>query len=230
MRGAVSRLRSRRGIALAVWVLAAALLIVCILISIPLYRNHRRDAYSVGCASSLDSAQNQLAIDYLSGNDSPKVSDTISVVDFAMNGSEDLCPAGGTVYLIKGGDDGLPYGLACGLHDTDKKERTRLNAAYAMTLVRDRLAETEDTPDRLTVTLNGKTVRANRTEETETQVLSGLLTSDDKVKISYAVTDSDTLDPEGGRIAWFSYADTAYYAIWTPGTGWSGSSWWGVTQ
>ena len=219
------------GIAALVVVLAVLVLALAVIAAAPVYRNYREQADEIGCVSSLTSANNQLAIETLSEGDTT-ADEAKAIVTRAMNGWDDLCPAGGTPYLVEA-EGGAPWRVVCGLHDKDTKERTRLNAAYALKQLRQKVDLEQKlgdlTPPEVTVVLNGKEYRALLTEQ-ETGMKRGTATTSG-VKgtvIRYALAGHGAFAEEvslpEGSICYFCFADEAHCAIWKHREGWSGDS------
>ena len=219
------------GIAALVVVLAVLVLVLAVIAAAPVYRNYREQADEIGCVSSLTSANNQLAIETLSEGDTT-ADEAKAIVTRAMNGWDDLCPAGGTPYLVSAEGD-VPWRVVCGLHDKDTKERTRLNAAYALKQLRQKVDLEQKlgdlTPPEVTVVLNGKEYRALLTEQ-ETGMKRGTATTSG-VKgtvIRYALAGHGAFAEEvslpEGSICYFCFADEVHCAIWKHREGWSGDS------
>ena len=225
------KLGGSSGIAALIVVLAILVLALAAAAAAPVYRNYREQADEIGCVSSLTSANNQLAIETLSEGDTT-AGEAKAIVTRAMNGWDDLCPAGGTPYLVAAEGD-VPWRVVCGLHDKDTKERTRLNAAYALKQLRQKVDLEQKlgdpTPPEVTVTLNGKEYRALLTEQ-ETGMKRGTATTSG-VKgtvIRYALAGHGAFAEEvslpEGSICYFCFADEAHCAIWKHREGWSGDS------
>ena len=219
------------GIAALVVVLAVLVLVLAVIAAAPVYRNYREQADEIGCVSSLTSANNQLAIETLSEGDTT-AGEAKAIVTRAMNGWDDLCPAGGTPYLVAAEGD-VPWRVVCGLHDKDTKERTRLNAAYALKQLRQKVDLEQKlgdlTPPEVTVVLNGKEYRALLTEQ-ETGMKRGTATTSG-VKgtvICYSLAGHGTFSGEAplpdGSVCYFCFADEEHCAIWKHREGWSGDS------
>ena len=225
------KLEGRSGIAAVVVILALLVLLLSVGIAIPVYRNYREQADEIGCVSSLTSANNQLSIEYLSAGELTAV-EAKAIVTKAMNGWDDLCPVGGTPYLVAAEGE-VPWRVVCGLHDKDTKERTRLNAANVLKQLR-RKVDLEQklgdpTPPEVTVTLNGKEYRALLTEQ-ETGLKRGTATTSG-VKgtvIYYSLSGygafAENISLPDGSVCYFSFADEEHCATWRHQEGWSGDS------
>ena len=225
------KLEGRSGIAAAVVILALLVLLLSVVIAVPVYRNYREQADEIGCVSSLTSANNQLSIEYLSAGELT-AGEAKAIVTKAMSGWDDLCPAGGTPYLVAAEGE-VPWRVVCGLHDKDTKERTRLNAANVLKQLRQKVDLEQKlgdpTPPEVTVTLNGKEYRALLTEQ-ETGFKRGTATTSGvKGTVIYyslagcgAFAENNSL-PDGS-VCYFSFADEEHCATWKHQEGWSGDS------
>lgn len=225
------KLSGRNGIAAAVVILAILVVILSVVIAIPFYRNYRNQTREIGCVSSLKSANDQLSIAYLSAGQLT-AAEAKAAVTRAMNGWDDLCPGGGTPYLVET-EDAVPWRVVCGLHDKDTKERTRLNAANVLEQVRQKVDLEQKlgdpAPAEVQVTLNGKEYPAVLTEE-ETGFKRGTAATSgvEGTVIHYALTGygafSGTPGPAGGSVCYFSFADENHCAAWSEQEGWTGDS------
>ena len=219
------------GIAALIVVLAILVLALAAAAAAPMLRNYREQADEIGCVSSLTSANNQLTIETISGGEMT-AGEAKAIVTKAMSGWDDLCPAGGTPYLVAA-EGGVPWRVGCGLHDKDTKERTRLNAAYVWKQLRQKIDLEQKlgnlTPPEVTVTLNGKEYRALLTEQ-ETGMKRGTATTSG-VKgtvIRYSLAGhgafAEDVSLPDGSICYFCFADEEHCAIWKHREGWSGDS------
>ena len=225
------KLGGSSGIAALIVILAILVLALAVVAAVPLYRNYREQGYEIGCVSSLTSANNQLAIETLSAGEMT-AGEAKAIVTRAMNGWDDLCPGGGTPYLAAAEGE-VPWRVVCGLHDKDTKERTRLNAAYVLKQLRQKIDLAQKlgdlTPPEVTVCLNGKEYRALLTEQ-ETGMKRGTATTSG-VKgtvICYSLAGHGTFSGEAplpdGSVCYFCFADEEHCAIWKHREGWSGDS------
>lgn len=225
------KLGGRNGIAAVIVVLAVLVLVMVVVIAVPVYRDYREQADEIGCVSSLTSANNQLSIEYLSSGELT-ADEAKAIVTKAMNGWDDLCPAGGTPYLVETEGE-VRWRVVCGLHDKDTKERTRLNAGYVLKQLRKKIDLEQklgnSTPSEVTVELNGEEYQALLTDQ-ETGLKRGTsVTSGVKGTVIYyslagygAFTEDISL-PDGS-ICYFSFADEEHCASWKHQRGWSGDS------
>ena len=219
------------GIAALVVVLAVLVLALAVIAAAPVYRNYREQADEIGCVSSLTSANNQLAIETLSGGDTT-AGEAKAIVTRAMNGWDDLCPAGGTPYLVAAEGE-VPWRVVCGLHDKDTKERTRLNAAYVLKQLRQKIDLEQKlgdpTPSEVTVELNGKEYQALLTDQ-ETGLKRGTSATSGVrgTVIYYSLAGygefTEDISLPVGSVCYFSFADEEHCATWKHQRGWSGDS------
>ena len=188
---------------------------------------------------SLDSASRQIAVDYLSGRTDPTPEEVREVAEKAMLGWDDICPAGGSVYVVenpnKDDPNTLPFRLVCGLHGTDEKQCTRLNASnvYKQVLEAVRAAQLQGTtyPESVTVSLHHKDLTAYLVDEA-TGFKRGTATTAGYEKagiVAYysIVGHSDYGSDSGlkdGRVWYFSFADENHCANWSYRSGWTGDS------
>jgi len=219
------KLHSERGLSRLVAILLALTLVMLVVVGIPVYRHYKAIADEIGCMAALDTAWRQTAVDYLANNQNPTAQEVKDVVTYAMDGWDDLCPGGGTVYVVETDESdttGLPYKLVCGIHGDDAKERTRLNAGYALELLGDALhaerLQGNETPDSLTVTLNGKELKAERLEEANGLRRGTSATLGYEGTVAYFTLDA------AGAVNWFVYADKDHAAVWRDINGWTGDS------
>lgn len=225
------KLSGSRGIAAAVVVLAVLVLVLAVAVLVPVYREYRYQAQMIGCVSSLKSANDQLAIETITGGDIT-ADQAQAIVTRAMDGWDDLCPGGGTPYLIENEDEGARWMVVCGLHDKDTKRRTRLNASNVLAQIRQQADMARKlgspVPEEISVRLNGKTYQAVLTEQ-ETGLKRGTRTTSGikGTVICYGVSGcgafSDSPQPDGS-ICYFSFGDEDHCAIWHVQEGWTGDS------
>ncbi len=204
---------------------AAALLIVLIVImgsaiAYQAWLKYQERVDTTACNVSLDRADRELRYDYLADFDEKTTEEAVAIVT-QVDGRESLCPAGGTVYAVKR-DDGVPIQeFACGLHDSDTKERTRLNGTYAKKLLEDALhieVTLGKKPDVIPVTLNSTTYSAERVEK-DTGIVRGSGATVDLKKGTYIYFMAD-----GDEVTYFAYVDDNHAAVWHKEDGWRGDS------
>ena len=213
---------------------AAAVLLVLIgimvvLIEIPGWKVFVFRAQKTACNEAIKSAEDGLIIEFLSRFKEGTVEDARATLDEVLPERPNICPAGGTVYLIK--DENGIYKPICGLHDSDLKERCRLNASR----VRDLLLAARERPRRIgiapeeesfTISINGKDLVCQRVTE-KVDLFRGTKTTVGfkGVVCFYGVAgsgDFENSSAKRGEICYFLYADEECCALWQAEDGWSG--------
>ena len=130
----LSRIKSRKGgLSVAIAVLLLLIAIMLCIIAVPSWKRFRYRSQKVGCDQAMKSAGDGLIIEYLGSLEDTTTEQARRILDKVMPGRDELCPAGGEVYLSK--DENGIYQPFCGIHGNDKKERVRLNASYAKDLL-----------------------------------------------------------------------------------------------
>ena len=165
-------------------------------------------------------------------NGTPTAKDAKDLVTYAMNGWDDLCPGGGTVYVVENKNDWeIPYDVVCGLHDEDTKEATRLNASYVLyqieEAVRQARAKGEAYPASVTVELHHRELTALLVDDftglrrgtATTKGVEGIVAYYSIVGHSDFGADSGLAE---GEVWYFSYADEEHYAAWSSKQSWTG--------
>ena len=224
----------KSGIARLVVILLVLALVMLIIVAKPAYLYLKEESDRIACVQSLDSASRQVAVDYLNKGGNQSAEEVKAEAARAMLGWDDLCPAGGNVYVVESdGKNGLPYQLVCGLHGTDKKQCTRLNASnvyeQVVEAVRRERLDGNDYPESVTVTLHHKPLTAYLVDEsTGLRRGTGATTGYEGTVAYYSIVGhSDFGDDSGlkdGRVWYFSYADEDHCANWSSKDGWSGDS------
>jgi len=211
-------------------ILLALIGVMLVIIAIPAWNAYRLQAEIIGCEQALKSARDGLIIEYLSRWEEGSVQQAMATLDEVMPARANICPAGGTVYLLKN-ELGI-YEPLCGLHDPDKKQRVRLNASRAMDLLaegrRKALREEGAEPESVTVQLNGKPLECVRVTQVQ-PLRRGTGTTDgfEGVVAFYGLAGEGSFAPEGvkkGEICYFVYADENHCAIWRSDDGWTGDA------
>ena len=216
---------------------ALLLLLVLALLAgvlLPTVRHYRFQADSVACASALDTARRQLAADYMLRGSNSTAKEAREYVGLVMDGWDDLCPAGGTCYIVHRTDSELEWDVVCGLHGADRKQCTRLNADYLLNQLREELRRQQlagnPCPSTLTASVNGKRLTARLTEE-ETGLRRGTSATvgEKGTVLAYGIAGHGAFDSDSGakpgEICYFSYANEEYCANWSAREGWTGDSW-----
>ena len=228
-----SKLHQIRGIARLVVILTVLALVLVAAALYPVIQHYRFRADALGCLAGLDTARRQLAAEYLFEGENSSAEEARDYVGFVMAGWDDLCPGGGTTYIVPKDDSELAWDVVCGLHGQDRKQCTRLNAEHVLQQLREELhtAQVLGTtyPESMTVTLHHKPLEALITEE-DTGLRRGTRATVGATGtlVSYAIAGySDFGTGRGvpvGEISWFSYADEEHCANWSAWGGWTGDS------
>ena len=235
-----TRNRRRRGVSRAVVLLIVLVVIMAIVvILVPTIIYYRTESKKIGCVAALDTAQRQLDDAYLFAAGNMTREEAKAVVTHAMNGWDDLCPGGGEVYIVEESDlwtpeSGRRYTLVCGVHGTDRKQVTRLNADNALTKIKDQIRREQIAgnayPESITITLNGEELVALLTDEDKdfkrgTKSTPGV---DTGVVAFYSLVGHGELgndaDLPDGSLCYFCYADEEHCANWKNTAGWYGDS------
>ena len=228
-----TKLNQNRGIARLVVILAVLALVLVAAALYPVIQRYRFRADALGCLAGLDTARRQLAAEYLFEGENSSAEQARDYVGFVMAGWDDLCPGGGTTYIVPKDDSELAWDVVCGLHGQDRKQCTRLNADYVLEQLREELRTAQvlgtTYPERMTVMLHHKPLEALITEE-DTGLRRGTRATVGAkgTLVSYAIAGySDFGTGRGvpvGEISWFSYADEEHCANWSAWDGWTGDS------
>lgn len=215
------RIRNHSGrINRTVALLLVLIAVMLVIIAIPAWKVFRYRSEKTGCVQAMKSAKDGLIIEYLGRFDAGTVEEAMVALDEIMPGRANLCPAGGTVYLIRGDHD--IFEPVCGLHDDDLKLRVRLNASRALDLLEEGLPEARrdlgEEPESVAIALNGKSLECVRVEE-EPPIRRGTGTTNgyEGVVAFYRLDDE-------GEISYFIYADEHHCAIWRKGQQWRGDA------
>lgn len=218
----VRKLQSRRGVNVLILILLVLVIALAVVITIPAIRSYELRGEGLACSVALKKAQDMLDAQYM-GKGTLTYDEAIAVVERSKWDMDALCPAGGDYYVVEEPDRQQKYRVTCGLHESDTRLRTRLNASRAYALLEENLEERarrglEPTAADLEFTLNGKTVTVKRLEE-DNGLRWGTGSS-----IDYEGTACFYSLTEEGEISWFVYADINHAAVWTLSGGWSGDS------
>lgn len=220
-RGGVNR------IVVILLVLIAAMLVV---IAIPIWKGYRYRAEKQACEQAMKSARDGLIIDYLDRWDSGTAQEAMKTLDQVLPERPNVCPSGGTVYLVRR-EDGV-FEPICGLHDSDVKRRCRLNAARAQELLAEGLKnarrETKQEPESVVIQLNGRSLECVRVQEPP-KLRRGTRTTDgyEGIVAFYGLAGEGQFAAgavKAGEIAYFIYADEDDCAAWRAGEGWTGTA------
>ena len=116
-------------------VLLVLVAIMLVIVSVPLRKAFQYRSECIACEQAMKSAGDGLIIEYLHRQKEDNVEEARNTILEVMPAREKICPSGGNVYLIKN-DHGV-YEPVCGLHNSDKVLRTRLNASCALDLLKE---------------------------------------------------------------------------------------------
>jgi hypothetical protein len=228
-----TKLHQTLGIARLVVILTVLALVLVAAALYPVIQHYRFRADALGCLAGLDTARRQLSAEYLFVGENSSAEQARDYVGFVMAGCDDLCPSGGTTYIVPKDDSELAWDVVCGLHGQDRRQCTRLNADYVLEQLREELRTAQvlgtTYPERMTVTLHHKPLEALITEK-DTGLRRGTRATVGAkgTLVSYVIAGySDFGTCRGvpvGEISWFSYADEEHCANWSAWDGWTGDS------
>ena len=224
------------------WIIAIMLVLIVVLTitaMIPTYKKYQEQGKKVACATALDTARRQLASNFmLSGFENGSVDDAKDFVAYVMNGWDDLCPDGGNVYIVPKENSPLNWEVVCGLHCSDSKLRTRLNAYNVREQLKEALLvsrnEGNPYPETLPFTLHSKKYEA-RLVDAPTGLKRGTrLTEGVKGVVAfYSVAGHSDFGADSGmkqgELWYFSFADEDHCANWTYHDEWTGDSYRGLS-
>ena len=226
----LARRRSRGGVNRLVVILLVLIAVMLVVIAIPKWEEFRYRSEKTACVQALKSASDGLIIDYLNNYEEGTVEDAMDTLDAVMPARPNICPSGGTVYLIR--DANGIFQPICGLHADDKRQRTRLNASRAMELLNEALKDARErgveAPDQLEIGLNGKTLAVQRVQEV-LNLRRGTATTNgfDGVVAFYGLAgegEFEGMEAEDGTVCYFVYADEDHCATWRIDDGWRGDA------
>lgn len=210
--------------------LLALIGVMLVLISIPAFRVFQYRAQKTACIQALKSAGDGLIIEYLNRYEEESLEDAMQTLDEVMPERPNICPAGGTVYLIKN-DQGI-YQPICGMHETDRKLRVRLNASRCKDLLAEALKKARDAtgvePESVEIEINGKPLECVRVGEVLPLRRGTATTNGYKGIVCYYGLEGDstfaTHKVDDGEICYFVYADEDHAAVWRADDGWTGDA------
>ena len=208
------------GITRAAGILLAAIgVMLMIIFAVPAWNYIVSEFERTGCVQAMKTAKDGLIIEYLGKFENGTADEARQSITEFMPAREQLCPAGGNVYLVRR-EDGI-YETFCGIHDKDTKRRTRLNASFVLlelrgTLERERFFHPEGL-DTVPITVNGAELPCVRVSEEE-PIRRGTSTTMgyEGVVAFYSA--------EGDEITYFLYADELHCAVWRSRDGWTGDA------
>ena len=231
------KLCSNLGVSRAVFILVILILGMVVLIVIPYWKDLSNLSEDIACEQAMKSARDGLIIEYLGSNENSTVDEAMLALDEIMPARADICPAHGTVYLIR--DEHGIYEPICGLHASDAKLRTRLNASRGLDLLQEALRKarrlSSSEPESVEIHLNGKPLECQRVKEEWTLARGTDRTADyEGVIVLYGLAGdgdfkaADAAAVKENEICYFVYADEKYCAVWHASDGWTGDSYNGV--
>ena len=226
----MNKLSDRRGVTRAAAVLLALIGVMLVIIAIPIWQSYQQRGEYIACEQALKSARDGLVIEYLGRWEAGTVEQAMQTLDEVLPERANICPSGGTVYLVR--DENGIFQPVCGLHDRDAALRTRLNASRALELLTDGLRwtrrESEGEPEAVQIELNGAPLSCQRVAEAPklrrgTRTTSGY----EGVVAFYGLAgegDFADSDLKAGTICYFIYADEDHCAVWRAEKGWTGDA------
>lgn len=231
LRGANAR---RGGINPVTAILLVMIAVMLVVVSIPAYKNFRYRSQKTGCVQAMKTAKDGLIIEYLTNFDASTAEEAMVTLDEVMPGRADICPAGGTVYLVRGDHD--IFVPVCGLHDDDKKLRVRLNASRAKQLLEDALKKqrriSAEEPESVDIVINSLKLTCVRVPEVQDLRRGTKLTNGYKgIVCFYGINGDGTFNMTKlakGEICYFVYADEYHCASWRADDGWTGDAYKGI--
>ena len=224
-----------KGITRAAMVLLVLIGVMLVLIAIPGYKVFRYRAEKTGCDQALKSARDGLIIEYLSRWKSSSVDEARKSLDQILPERPNICPAGGTVYLIPT-EKGV-YEPICGMHEADRKLKVRLNAAKGKELLGEALRKArrwnKKEPESVTITLNGRPLECERVQK-RLDLRRGTATTNgyDGIVAFYGLEGDGSFSTgkvKKGEICYFVYADEDHAGVWSADDGWTGSAYQGIS-
>lgn len=226
---------NRGGINRAAAVLLMLIGVMLVLIAVPGYRRYRYRAQKTACEQAMKSARDGLTIEFLSRFEKGSVENAMKTLDEVLPERANICPSGGTVYLIRNAQ-GI-FEPVCGMHDSDLKLRVRLNATRARELLSEELKKAGDAgdeaPESLEITLNGKALVCERVDEVLTLRRGTATTSGYEGIVAFYGLEGEggfsTGKVADGELCYFVYADENHAAVWRADDGWTGDAYQNVS-
>ncbi|MBR6220900.1 MAG: hypothetical protein IKQ80_10070 [Clostridia bacterium] len=212
------------GINRLIALLLALIAMMLVIIAVPAWQKFRYRSEKIACEQAMKSARDGLIIDYLAHSEAGTAEDAMKTLDEVLPERDDICPSGGTVYLLRG-SNGI-FEPFCGLHDTDTFRRARLNASHALDLLRESLRharrESDAEPEAVEIKLNGKRLSCVRADSLPNMHRGTRYYHDYKGVVAF-YTLEDAADG-AGDIASFLYADEDHCATWSEDKAWGGEA------
>lgn len=235
------KLNSARGISYLVAIMLALIAILSIVVMIPTYQKYQNQGKNLACYTAIDTARRQLIAEFmLEGFEDGKAEEAKAFVTYVMNGWDDLCPDGGDVYIVPKAGAGGSWEIICGLHCSDSRLRTRLNAWNVREQLRNALLKEQAKgnmyPETLPFALHHKEYTAELVDES-TGLKRGTRTTmgreKDGIVAYYSIVGHSDYGADSGmkegEIWYFSFADEEHCANWTYHDQWTGDSYDNVT-
>lgn len=219
----------RGGINRLVAVLLALIAVMLVIIALPAWQSYRDRAEVLACEQAMKSAKDGLIIDYLDNLQQGTVQDAMATLDEVMPARANICPAGGTVYLVRNAQ-GI-FEPICGLHASDSALRVRLNASRAKEILEGTLLKYRkkgELPQTVDIELNGKLLSIQRVDEKQ-PIRRGTATTNgfEGTVAFFGVAGegefADSTKPDG-ELVYFVYADEERCAVWRADDGWTGDA------
>ncbi len=228
---AMNKLRARRGgIPRVMAVLLALIAVMLVIIALPSLQSFSERSQRIACEQALASARDGLIIEYFNTFQAGSTQDAMNTLDVVMPARPNICPSGGTVYLVRGAN-GI-FEPVCGLHAPDEKQRCRLNASRARELLESSLTKAKkksaEAPQSVQIALNGQLLDCALVDKA-VRLRRGTATSNDYEGIVafYGVAGEGDFPVKGvkaGELYYFIYADEDHCAIWRADDGWTGDA------
>ena len=229
----LEKLKSRSGRVSRLTVLLAVFCIIAVgaLIFYPMITDGIRKMRANECALAPESAQRKIGIDAnLSGSDK-SIEEIKAVATQRVKDWEDLCPDGGTVYIVPS-DGAYAVKFVCGMHGGGK-ERAYLNADNCLGQIRAAikaaLGRGEPVPETVEVSFNSQTYTAVLVSvDPDINHGTDYYKELKGVVIRFAVAGDggfgDGFGQKSGAVSFFVFADESYCAKWDNLRGWTGDA------
>lgn len=221
---------NRGGINRITAILLALIAVMLVILAIPAWKVFSYRSEKTACVQAMKSARDGLIIEFLSRYDAGDVEEAMVTLDEVLPGRPNICPGGGTVYLVRGAND--IFEPVCGLHDDDKALRVRLNASRVKNLLAEALRQARryatEEPESVEVTLHDRPLECVRVQE-EPPIRRGTGTTNgySGTVVFYGLAGEGDFPGTGakqGEIVYFIYADEYECAIWRLKDGWTGTA------
>ena len=237
----MNKLNSQRGgVSRLVAILLVLIAIMLVVIAIPAWKVFRYRSEKTGCDQAMKSAGDGLLIEYLNrqvpstlddNKEADELKAAMDTLDEVMVARPNICPAGGTVYLVKNKME--IYQPVCGLHEADRKLKVRLNASRAAELAAEALRiyrqdNHGENPESLEIELNGKPLTCVLVQERQPLTRGTRLTNGFEGIVAFFGLNGEGSfhmeEVEPGAICYFVYADEDHCASWRADDGWTGDA------